>query len=269
MDVFEQRFSGISRLYGQQVTTIIKQTHVLVIGVGGVGSWAAEALARSGFGQISLIDYDDIVASNINRQIHSTTTTLDLSKVDVMKERILSINPLCQVNNIDDRVSESNCDKFFCKENGLLKNIDYVIDAIDSVKAKTALLSYCVQHKVPIVTTGGAGGLSDPTSVSYCDLSKTYNDALAAKIRYNLRAKYGFSRNSKKKFNIECVFSTEQPMYPQEDGSVSLQKPQLKGETLDCQTGYGSSTLVTATFGFVTVARVVEKIKKKVVLIHT
>ena len=258
MNNFQQRFGGIERLYGQKLANIFQQSHVTVVGIGGVGSWAVEALARTGFGYINLIDFDDVSSSNINRQVHSLTETIDRSKVEVMQERILSINPDCKVTIIDDRISSTNSEKFFDKNTGLLKTTQYVIDAIDTVKPKTALLAYCHRHKIPIIATGAAGGLTDPTQITFADLSKTTNDALAAKVRYNLRSNYNFSRNIKKRFAIECVYSTEQISYPQEDGSVSHQKP--KGETLDCETGYGSSSCVTSVFGFVAVTRVIEKI---------
>ncbi|MBF0264601.1 MAG: tRNA cyclic N6-threonylcarbamoyladenosine(37) synthase TcdA [Gammaproteobacteria bacterium] len=258
---YQQRFGGIERLYGKQLTQLFQEVSVTVIGIGGVGSWVVEALARSGFANINIIDFDDISESNINRQIHSLTETIGKPKVEVMVQRVKSINPECNITGVDDRLSETNIEKFFDPQLGLLKQSQYIIDAIDSVKPKTALLAYCVRHKIPVITTGGAGGLCDPTQVSFADLSKTYNDALAAKVRYNLRSQYNFSRNPKTKMGIECVYSKEQPYYPQPDGTVSYEKP--KGVTLDCATGYGSSTMVTATFGFVAVSRLIEKLKTK------
>jgi tRNA threonylcarbamoyladenosine dehydratase len=261
MDDYQERFAATSRLYGQQLSNRLQQLHVVVIGVGGVGSWAAEALARNGVGRISLIDHDTISLSNINRQIHSLDNNIGLSKVEVMKERILLINPNCQVFTINEMLDEDNCELLLSLENS--KCPDYVIDAIDSVKQKAALLAYCKRHKLAVISTGGAGGLSDPTQITIADLSKTYNDPLASKVRYLLRSKYNFSRNLKSKFAIDCVFSTEQAVYPQEDGTVSYSKPSVKGLRLDCNYGYGSSTCVTASFGMVAVARLLEKINNK------
>jgi tRNA A37 threonylcarbamoyladenosine dehydratase len=167
MTEFEQRFGGISRLYGRNESDILRNAHICVIGIGGVGSWAAEALARSGVGKISLIDHDDIAYSNINRQIHSLSSSIDQSKVEVMAERIQQINPQCECRAIDDFITEKNCQRH------LSKDYNYVIDAIDSVKFKSAIIYYCKRNKIPIITTGGAGGLIDPTAITIADLSKT------------------------------------------------------------------------------------------------
>ncbi len=254
MNEFDQRFGGITRLYGVAETEILRQAHICVIGIGGVGSWAAEALARSGIGHITLIDNDDIALSNINRQIHSQTSTVDQPKVEVMAERIRQINPDCQCLPIDDFITDSNLAKY------LSRDYDFVIDAIDSIKFKSAIIYYCKRNKIPIITTGGAGGLIDPTAITVADLSKTWNDPLAAKVRSQLRYQYGYTKNPKRSFGIPCVFSTEQQRYPKADGSVSYAKPGVKGVSLDCSMGFGSSTCVTASFGLVAAARAIQKI---------
>ena len=253
MTEFDQRFGGISRLYGLQETDIIRNAHICVIGIGGVGSWAVEALARSGIGKLTIIDHDDIAASNMNRQIHSLSNTLEQSKVETMAERIRLINPQCDCQVIDDFITDNNLEKYLSKE------YNYVIDAIDSIKFKTAIIYYCKRNKIPIITTGGAGGLIDPTAITISDLSNTWNDPLAAKVRSQLRHQYGYSRNPKRTFGIPCVFSTEQQRYPKEDGCVSYAKPGIKNVTLDCNLGFGSSSCVTATFGFVAAARAIQK----------
>lgn len=257
MSDFNNRFGGIARLYGQQAFWTLKQTHICVIGIGGVGSWAAESLARTGIGQITLIDHDDIAESNINRQIHSLSSTIDQSKVETMAQRILQINPDCKVNLIDDFITESNCQKY------LDNNYDFVIDAIDSIKFKCAIIYYCKRNKIPVITTGGAGGLTDPTMIEVSDLAKTWNDPLAAKVRSQLRYQYGYTKNPKRSFGIKCVYSIEQQRYPNEDGSVDYAKPGVKGVHLDCAMGFGSATQVTATFGFVAAAKAIEAILKK------
>ena len=253
MNDFEQRFGGIRRLYGVAPAQAIASSHVCVIGIGGVGSWAVEALARSGVGKITLIDHDDIAISNTNRQIHTLSYTLEQSKVEVMAERIKQINPDCQINAIDDFITDANLEKH------LQGNYDVVIDAIDSIKFKAAIIYYCKRNKIPIITTGGAGGLSDPTRIEIIDLSRTWNDPLAARVRATLRNRYGFSKNTKRSFGVPCVFSGEQQRYPRDDGSVSHQKPGVKGASLDCNFGFGSATFVTAGFGFAAVSWAIDK----------
>jgi tRNA A37 threonylcarbamoyladenosine dehydratase len=253
-DDYNERFGGIRRLYGATEAEVIHHSHFCVVGIGGVGSWAVEALARSGVGAITLIDHDDIAPSNSNRQLHTLSSTLNRSKVEVMAERVLEINPSCEVHAIDDLLVESNIEKY------IHSNFDCVIDAIDSIRHKAALIYYCKRNKIPIITTGGAGGITDPTRIEITDLSRTHNDPLAAKVRARLRATYGYSRNPKSRFGIDCVFSTQQHRYPKEDGTVCQQKPGVKGVTLDCNFGYGSATFVTASFAFAAVARAIEKL---------
>jgi len=257
MSDYENRFGGIARLYGQQALDIFRNSHICVVGVGGVGSWAVESLARTGIGEITLIDHDDIAVSNINRQIHSLSATIDQSKVETMAERIKLINPECKVNIIDDFITETNCQKY------LQQNYDYVIDAIDSIKFKCAIIYYCKRNKIPVITTGGAGGLTDPTKIEIVDLAKTWNDPLAATVRSQLRNQYNFTRNPKRSFGIKCVYSTQQQQYPTDDGSVDYAKPSVKGVQLDCTLGFGSATQVTATFGFVAVTKVIDDLLKK------
>jgi tRNA A37 threonylcarbamoyladenosine dehydratase len=252
-DAFYERFGGIQRLYGTTAAEVIQNSHFCVVGIGGVGSWVVEALARTGIGAITFIDHDDIAASNSNRQLHTLTSTIARSKAEVLAERMLDINPYCKVNAIDDLLVENNIERYIGRE------FDYVIDAIDSIRHKAALLNYCSRNKVPVITTGGAGGITDPTQIQIADLSKTYNDPLAAKVRSKLRNDYGFTKNPKRRFGIDCVFSTEQSVYPKADGSVCQRKPGVKGASLDCNFGYGSATFVTATFGFVAVSRALSK----------
>ena len=170
-----------------------------------------------------------------------------------MRTRILDINPGCQVTAIDDLLVESNLSRYIVTE------YDYVIDAIDSIRFKAALINHCRRHKIRIVTTGGAGGRIDPCAVTTADLSKTWNDALAAKVRSRLRAQFGFSKNPKRRFGVECVFSSEQPVYPDAGGDVGWSKPGVPGATLDCDSGYGSAVAVTATFGMVAASRAINK----------
>jgi len=277
---YSLRFNGIARLYGQHGAQILEQAHFCVIGIGGVGSWVAEALARNGIGNITLIDLDDICISNVNRQIHALSNTIGLSKVEVMSERIKQINPDCMVNVIEDFVTEENLsDMLFAKissKNSKADRFDYVIDAIDSVNIKTRIIAFCKRNKLPIITIGGAGGQVDPSKISITDLSKTYQDPLLAKVKNQLRREFNFPRAdiakaSKRKFSIDAVFSTEQLRYPNNDyedtGQVCLAKPEKNDEgssmRLDCSGGFGATTHVTATFAFFAVGRAIDKLLLK------
>lgn len=258
MSDYETRFGGISRLYGNQESNWLQAAHFCVVGIGGVGTWVAEALVRSGIGHITLIDLDDICTTNTNRQIHANSTTIGQAKVDVMAQRLLLINPECQVNCIEDFVTADNLFEVFGTK-GQLK-FDLVIDAIDSINAKTAMIAHCKRNKLPIVVTGGAGGQIDPSAIQYGDLAKTTHDPLLSKVRNQLRRDFNFSKNPKRKFAIDCVYSTEQLRYPQMDGTVCQAKTNSDGSTrLDCNSGFGAATMVTGSFGFFAAAKGIEK----------
>jgi len=253
-----ERFGGTERLFGQRQTQWLANSHFVVIGIGGVGSWAAEALARTAVGTITLIDLDDVCVSNTNRQIHALTNTVGQLKVEAMAERIRAINPACVVNPIMDFITTENIAQL------LPEGIDGVIDAIDSIKPKAALIAHCRRNKIPLVTTGGAGGQTDPTRIQVTDLAKTIQDPLAAKTRNILRRQYRFPSAEKGKFGIDCVFSTEQLVYPQSDGSVCASKPGVGNSTrLDCASGFGASMMVTASFGLTAVAHLINKVLNK------
>lgn len=257
MDNNQDAFAGIARLYGDKAYALIKDMHVCVVGIGGVGSWVVEALARSAVGKITMIDYDTIASSNINRQIHTLSTTLEKKKCTAMLERVKQINPDCMVTIIDDFITLENMPEL------LSNGYDYVVDAIDSIKFKAGLIYYCRRNKIPVITTGGAGGLTDPTVIKVVDLSKTYNDALAAKVRSTLRDQYNFPKNTKRSFRVDCVFSSQQQLYPKEDGTVSHQKPGIHGVSLDCRFGYGAASFVTGAFGFIAAAHIIQKYLNK------
>lgn len=249
-----QRFEGLARVYGSDALEHLQKAHFCIVGIGGVGSWAAEAAARSGVGNITLIDHDDIDISNTNRQIHTLAETIGESKVEVLRDRIFQINPECDCVAIDDLVTRGSIEKF------QFTQYDYVIDAIDHVLHKVSLVHHCRRNKVRIVSTGGAGGLTDPSKIEVSDLTQTYNDPLLAKLRSNLRHQIGYSRNPKRRFAIDCVFSTEQAVYAMSDGTVGYAKPgQDERTTLDCANGIGSFVGVTACFGFTAVAHAISK----------
>jgi tRNA A37 threonylcarbamoyladenosine dehydratase len=229
-----------------------------VIGIGGVGSWAAEALARSGIGQLTLIDMDDICVTNTNRQIHALQGNVGKLKTEVMAERIRLINPDCQIHIVDDFITEDNLAGF------VDSRFDFVVDAIDSIRAKVALLAHCKRQKIALITTGGAGGQKDPTQITITDLSRTTQDPLAAKVRADLRRKFGFPRDPKKKFGIPCVYSTEQLTYPDGAGGTCSAKASSDGNMkMDCASGFGATTVVTATFGLTAVSYVLQKLADK------
>lgn len=245
---YQRRFGGIARLYGEQALERLQQAHICVIGIGGVGSWVVEALARSGIGELTLIDMDDICVTNINRQLPALTQTIGQLKTEVMQQRVQQINPQCKVHIIDDFLSQDNLSDY------LDTGFSYVIDAIDNVKTKAALLAYCKRHKMKVITVGGAGGQTDPRQIQIADLSKTIQDPLLAKVRSVLRKEYHFSQNPKRKFGIDAVFSTQPLIFPQLTGACET------SASMNCANGFGAATMVTATFGFFAVARVIEKL---------
>ncbi|WP_042144355.1 MULTISPECIES: tRNA cyclic N6-threonylcarbamoyladenosine(37) synthase TcdA [unclassified Pseudoalteromonas] len=249
----KMRFGGIQRLYGEQQADLLMQAHFCVIGIGGVGSWVAEALARTGLGNITLIDLDDLCVTNINRQIHALTDTIGESKTEAMSARLKQINPEINVTEIDDFLTTDNLFEY-------INGFDYVIDCIDQVKVKAALIYHCKRNKLPIITMGGAGGQTDPSEIKFGDVAKTTNDPLLSKVRYLLRKQYNFTTNPKRKFGIDCVFSTEQLVYPSKDGSVCTTKQNADGSlTMDCANGFGSATMVTGSFAFFAASKSIRK----------
>jgi len=243
-----RRFGGIQRLYGAAALARFQAAHVCVVGIGGVGSWAAEALARSAIGRITLIDLDMVAESNVNRQIHALGNAFGKAKTDAMAERILAINPACRVNRVEDFVSPDNLDQM------LDKGFDYVIDAIDQVRTKAAMIAWCKARGLPLITAGGAGGQIDPTRIEITDLARTVQDPLLSRVRALLRKEYGFTREPKKKFGIPAVFSSEVLRYP-ETVSSCAETPVLTG--LNCA-GFGSSVCVTAAFGLFAASEVLK-----------
>lgn len=252
------RFGGIARLYGNQALARFYESHIAVIGIGGVGSWAAEALARSGIGKITLFDLDDVCVSNINRQVHALQSSVGQMKGDVMAARLKQINPDIEVVVKHTFVTPKNVSDLLSKE------FDYVFDATDSVKAKTAIIAHCVRHKIKVITSGGAGGQSDPSQILIADLSRTIQDPLLAKVRNNLRRFHGFSRNPKRKFRVDSIYSTEPLVYEQSDGTVCAKRPESNGPVkLDCASGFGAVTHITATFGFFAASQILKKLARQ------
>jgi tRNA A37 threonylcarbamoyladenosine dehydratase len=259
-----RRFAGVARLYGEPGLRAFERAHVLVAGLGGVGSWAVEALARSGIGELTLMDFDHIAVSNVNRQLHAIEDNFGKSKSEAMAERVRQINPLIKLNVIDEFLSPDNLDAH------LHKNVEnryfVVLDATDDVKMKIALAAYCEARDeigrarnveqsnqksamIPLIICGGAGGKLDPSRIKAADLAKTTQDPVLSKVRYALRKEYGFSSDPKKKLGITAIYSDE-PRQGVASGGLSC-------------AGYGSAVTVTATFGFVAAAEVLKLLQKQ------
>ena len=254
-----QRFSGIERLYGKGSLQRLGQFHVAVIGIGGVGSWLVEALARSGVGQLTLFDADDICLSNTNRQMHALDGHYGQNKVDAMKARCLAINPDMQVNAIASFITPANMAE------QLEQGFDLVIDACDSFRVKVELIAWCRRHKQKIIVVGAAGGRTDPTQIRIRDLAKTEQDALLALIRRKLRAEFNFPKSKGRYFSVPAVYSLENVQYPQADGSVCGIRPETDKEgglKLDCGDGLGVATHVTGAFAFAAAAKAMELLLK-------
>lgn len=243
-DEYERRFAGIAKIYGDEAFNYYENSHVMVIGIGGVGSWAVEALARSGIGELTLVDMDVVAASNINRQLPAMTATLGQEKIAVMAERCYSINPRIKVNLVDDYLSSDNVKEI------LAMAPDLVLDCIDDVKAKLALMLHCRFNKIPLIVSGGAGGKLDPLKIRVADLSKTEQDPMLAKLRTQLRSK-GICKKPKEKFGITCIYSIDNPFSSSEVCASA---------GLRCG-GYGSAVVVTSSFAMVAVAEVLRKLE--------
>lgn len=248
-----RRFSGLERLYGVRGAAAIRAAHVCVIGIGGVGSWAAEALVRSGVGQITLIDFDQVAESNINRQIHADSSSVGKAKVEAMRERIALINPECKVNSIEEFATPENWPQL--SQSGF----DAVLDCCDQQKTKTALAAWALEQskqlkkQAPLfITVGAAGGKRRADQVQIADLSETTHDPLLADLRYRLRKQHGAPRD--KRIGIHCVFSKEAVAPP--DPSCAIE---TADGSLNCH-GYGSVVSVTATFGMCAAGWVLDRL---------
>ena len=235
----DRRFGGVSRLYGSELRERFRQATVVVAGLGGVGSWAAEALARTGIGHLVLIDLDHVAESNTNRQLHALEGEYGKAKVQAMSERMRQINPEITLTSHDEFLEPGNLDV-------LIPANAFVLDATDSVQTKIALAVWARKDDRALVMCGAAGGKSDPTSVRCDDLSKTEQDALLAKVRQGLRQDYGFSRNLKRKIGIRAIYSHE-PRAGTSSGGLSC-------------SGYGSTVMVTAACGLAAAAEILNLI---------
>lgn len=252
----DTRFSGVDRLYGRGSVVRLAQAHVAVVGVGGVGSWSVEALARSGVGRLTLIDPDDVCVSNTNRQLHALDGAFGASKVDVLARRCKAINPAIDVRTVASFLTPANLGEL------LDGGYDAVLDACDSFRVKVEMIAWCRRRKQPLIVVGSAGGRIDPTRIQVRDLSRTEHDALLSLIRKKLRQDFAFPRNRDRYFGVPAVFSLENVRYPQSDGTVCGTRPADAdaGFRLDCGAGLGAAMHVTASFGMVAAGKVIEKL---------
>lgn len=256
---YAARFGGVDRLYGRGAAQRLATAHVAVVGVGGVGSWSVEALARSGVGRLTLIDADDICLSNTNRQLHALEGNFGRTKVEVLAERVRAINPDARVDTVASFVTPANLGEL------LDGGFDLILDACDSFRVKVEMIAWCRRRKQPLIVVGSAGGRVDPTRIQVRDLSRTEHDALLSLIRKKLRQDFGFPRNRERYFSVPAVFSLENVRYPQADGTVCGTRPAdaAEGFRLDCGAGLGAAMHVTAAFGMVAAGKAIEKLLGK------
>lgn len=248
------RFAGIDRLYGQGALTRLQAAHVCVVGIGGVGSWAVEALARSGVGRLTLIDADELCVSNTNRQLPALDGQYGRAKVQAMAERCRAIDPGIAVEAVAAFLTPANMAT-------LLPADAVILDACDSFRTKVEAIAFCRRRKQPVVTVGAAGGRVDPTQIRVRDLSRTEHDAMLSLIRKKLRGEFGFPKNRDRYFGVPAVYSLENVRYPQADGSVCGVRPAVGGEAglkLDCGGGLGAATHITGAFAFAAVGKVLQ-----------
>lgn len=257
MSDYEVRFGGIARLYGKGGLGRLARAHVCVIGLGGVGCWVVEALARTGIGKLTLVDMDEVCLSNITRQLHALDDTIGRSKAGLLADRVAKISPDCEVIVEDCFFTESTMDRL------LAPSFDYIVDAIDATKHKCLLIAEARNRDLNILTCGGAGGRIDPSRVKVADLAYTVNDPLLLQVRKRLRKEYGFPSHKRQKFRIDCVFSDELPVFPTEDGLISCDREKGADYRLNCDYGFGSATFLTGTFGFFLAAEVVQRVVNK------
>lgn len=254
-----ERFAGIDRLYGVGALARFAGCHVAVVGLGGVGSWLVEALARSGVGRLTLIDADDLCVSNTNRQLPALAGQYGRNKAEAMAERCRAINPEMTVAPVLDFLTPSNLEAL------LGRGYDLVIDACDSFRTKVEAIAWCRRRKIPMITIGAAGGRLDPTLVRVRDLSRTEHDAMLALIRRKLRGEFNFPKNHQRYFGVPAIYSLENVQYPQADGSVCGLRPKLGADAalkLDCGAGLGAATHITGAFAFVAAGKALEMLLK-------
>ncbi len=251
-----ERFGGLGRLYGRESLERLARAHVAIIGVGGVGSWIAEALARSGVGRLTLIDMDDICITNTNRQLPALDGEIGRLKVEVIAERMRRINPGCCVDAVPEFLTEGSADRL------LAPAYDWVVDAVDRMSIKALIIAKACERKMSVLTVGGAGGRCDPTQVRVADLARTGGDALLRQVRRDLRRTYGWASGAGNEYGVPAVYSAEPQRFPWDDGSVCAEPEPGSNLRMDCASGYGAACFVTGTFGFVAAGEIVRRVSE-------
>lgn len=254
MTDYDQRFSGIARLYGAAGLARLRVAHVCVIGVGGVGSWTVEALARSGIGALTLIDLDDVCVTNVNRQLPALDGAIGRPKITVLAERVRLINPECRVEQRAEFFTPATAAAL------LEPGYDFVVDATDKLANKCAIIVGCRERGIPVLTSGSAGGRRDGTAVRVCDLAFSIQDELLRQVRRKLRREFDFPRDVAADFDVSCVFTPEPPLYPWANGTCRVEPEPGSSLTLDCATGFGTATFITGAFGFAAAGEVVRRL---------
>jgi tRNA A37 threonylcarbamoyladenosine dehydratase len=257
---YQQRFGGIARLYGSAALQRLRAAHICIIGVGGVGSWIVEALARTGIGALTLIDMDDVCITNINRQLPALDSTIGQLKVSVLAQRVAAINPECRVHQVPEFITPGNVERH------IAPGYTCVVDAVDRMSIKAIIIATCHAQNVPVITLGSAGGRRDPTQIRVTDLGLSGNDLLLQQVRRKLRKDHGWAKSDDGRallMGIPCVFTNERPVHAWADGTcAATPEPGTdpSGLRLDCATGFGAATHVTGAFAFAAVGEIVRSI---------
>ena len=250
-NAYADRFSGVGRVYGRVGLEYLSRAHACVVGLGGVGTWTAEALVRSGVGEITLIDLDEICVTNINRQLHALTSTVSQSKVEVMGRRLIDINPDLTIHTRQNFFTP-HTEETLLGPRDEAPIFDVLVDAIDHTERKALLIESCIHRHIPVVTCGAAGGRHTPQLITRDDLSRSTHDGLLRKVKRSLRKRDMISCiNSDDIWGVPAIFSTERPIYPDGHGGVCHTPPSQEALRLNCDVGFGSLSFVTGTFGFV------------------
>lgn len=252
-----ERFGAIGRLWGRRGLAKLAASHVCVVGVGGVGSWTVEALARSGVGALTLIDLDDVCVTNINRQLPALDETIGQPKVAVLTERVRSINAACRVTPVTQFFTEASASDL------LAERYDFVVDAIDNMTNKARLIAACRDRAIPCLTVGGAGGRRDLTQIRVGDLGDAENDLLLRQVRKKLRRDFNFAPGAQRgrmNFGVRCVWSGERPVFPWADGTCAATPEPGSELKLDCESGFGTAVFVTGAFGLAAAGEVVRQL---------
>jgi tRNA A37 threonylcarbamoyladenosine dehydratase len=255
MSFYNERFGGLTRIFGDSYLTKARQAHVCVVGIGGVGTWIVESLARSGIGKLTLVDLDDVCITNTNRQLHAWEGQVGKLKVEAMAERARLINPEIEIHLIPEFFNAGSASRI------LQTPFHCVVDAIDSIPDKCALIDSCMKRKIPFVVSGGAGGKTDPTKIALDDLNRSQGDNLLKSLKRALKTHWKIEPDSRGEYHIPCVFSREPAIMPW-DVCKSTPKPEGAGIRIDCASGFGAASFVTGAFGLAMASYVVKKISE-------